>query len=102
VPRAVYTAQARFRIGGPGRYTRRFHAHTVSTVNRRTAIGAALAAGLAALASGGCGQKGPLFLPEEKLEELERKREELEHEREGRQAPRTSLPPPADSARHDV
>lgn len=95
MPRAVYTAQARFRIGGAGRYTRRFHAHTVSTVNRRTAIGAALAAGLAALASGGCGQKGPLFLPEQKLEELERKREE-------RRAPRTSLPPPTDPARRNV
>jgi predicted small lipoprotein YifL len=95
VPRAVYTAQARFRISDPDRYTRRFHAHIVSTVNRRTTIGAALAAGLAALASGGCGQKGPLFLPEQKLEELERKREE-------RQAPRTSLQPPADPGRHDV
>jgi predicted small lipoprotein YifL len=95
VPRAVYTAQARFRIGDPGRYTRRFHTHTVSTVYRRTVIGAALAAGFAALASGGCGQKGPLFLPEQKLEELERKREE-------RQAPRTSLQPPADPGRHDV
>ena len=93
MPRAVYTGQARFRIGDTGRYTCRFHAHTVSTVNRRTTIGAALAAGLAALASAGCGQKGPLFLPEQKLEELERKREE-------RQAPRTSLQPLADPVRH--
>lgn len=58
-------------------------------------MGAALAAGLAALASAGCGQKGPLFLPEEKLEELERKRED-------RQAPKTSLQPPADPTRRDV
>lgn len=53
-------------------------------------MGAALAAGLAALASGGCGQKGPLFLPEEKLEELERKRDG---------AKTSSVSPPAASRR---
>lgn len=88
VRRAVYTARARFRTGDADRYTRVFHVGNVSIVNRRTAMGAALAAGLVVLASAGCGQKGPLFLPEEKLEELERKRER-------EQAPRTSLHPPA-------
>jgi predicted small lipoprotein YifL len=43
-------------------------------VNRRRALralsGAALVAGIAT----GCGQTGPLYLPEEKLDELERKR----------------------------
>lgn len=31
---------------------------------------------LALLAGSGCGQKGPLFLPQDKLDEIERKRDE--------------------------
>ena len=44
-------------------------------MNRRTVLTAVLGAGFAATAAG-CGQKGPLYLPAEKLEEIERKRDE--------------------------
>ena len=46
----------------------------VNQLNRRTIIGASLFAVLAVLASSGCGQKGPLFLPQDKIDEIERKR----------------------------
>ena len=65
----------------------------MSIVNRRKAMGAALVAALAALASGGCGQKGPLFLPEEKLDELERKKRDKEQRK-------SSMRSPGGSARH--
>lgn len=45
-------------------------------------------AGFVATATG-CGQKGPLYLPSEKLEELERKRDQKAPAKTGR-APRHS------------
>lgn len=92
------TPRARFRSTVRARYTRCSVAQTQAkhAVNRRSALGAALAAALSALASSGCGQKGPLFLPEEKFEE---KRDELERKRDGAQPQRSSTRPAA-SARH--
>ena len=49
------------------------------TLNRRTAlrtfIGTAIAT-ITVLGASACGQTGPLYWPEEKLEELEQKRDE--------------------------
>ncbi|MFT5173857.1 MAG: putative small lipoprotein YifL [Gammaproteobacteria bacterium] len=44
-------------------------------MNRRTALRAIVGAAITAAVASACGQKGPLFSPEEKLEELERKRD---------------------------
>lgn len=46
---------------------------------RRAAVGLVLAALLA-----GCGQKGPLFLPEEKLDEIKREKEKRDAQRSSR------------------
>ena len=43
-------------------------------MNRRTALRAVLGAAITVLGTSGCGQKGPLYSPEEKLDDLERKR----------------------------
>jgi predicted small lipoprotein YifL len=48
---------------------------SVSTLNRRIALRALIGATVTAVFATACGQKGPLFSPEEKLEELERKRD---------------------------
>jgi predicted small lipoprotein YifL len=45
-------------------------------VNRRFALRACLGATVTVFLASACGQKGPLFSPEEKPEELERKRDE--------------------------
>ena len=55
-------------------YTRRPPTAGARTLNRRIVIAGLLGACATTLA--GCGQKGPLYLPSEKLEELERKRED--------------------------
>jgi len=52
-------------------------------VHRRHALPGLLGAALVALTSG-CGQKGPLYLPSEKIEDIERKRRE---ERKSGRAP---------------
>ena len=44
-------------------------------MHRRHALSGLLGAAFVVLASG-CGQKGPLFLPSEKIDEIERKRRE--------------------------
>jgi len=44
-------------------------------LNRRIALRALIGATVTAVFATACGQKGPLFSPEEKLEELERKRD---------------------------
>lgn len=46
------------------------------TLNRRTALRAFIGAAITVLVASACGQKGPLYSPEEKLEELEQKRDE--------------------------
>jgi predicted small lipoprotein YifL len=45
-------------------------------LNRRTALRAVLGAAITVLGTSACGQKGPLYSPEEKLDERERKRAE--------------------------
>lgn len=45
-------------------------------MNRRRALRALVAAGVLAGVSTGCGQKGPLYLPQEKLERIEGKRKD--------------------------
>jgi predicted small lipoprotein YifL len=45
-------------------------------LNRRTALRALVGATITVLGASACGQKGPLFSPEDKLKELERKRDE--------------------------
>ncbi len=57
-------------------------------VQRRHAIKSILAGTAALLA--GCGQKGPLFLPEEKLEELKERKEKREKKERS-----SALPPRA-------
>ena len=49
---------------------------SVIILNRRTALRAALGAAITVLGTSACGQKGPLYSPEEKLDEPERKRAE--------------------------
>ncbi|MFT5450103.1 MAG: putative small lipoprotein YifL [Gammaproteobacteria bacterium] len=47
----------------------------IIALKRRTALRALVGATITVLGASACGQKGPLFRPEDKLKELERKRD---------------------------
>ncbi len=65
-----------------------------ATVNRRTVLRILYGSLVAApLALAGCGQKGPLYLPEEKLQEIERKRRRSGAPSEGQPGEKTGAVP---------